>query len=130
MAKGDHGALRFSHGFLFQHLIESERTIGELAERVEISQQAVSKVVAELEALGYVERVVDAQDARVRRVRLGASGRRAVAEALASRAALEKRLAAKLGPRRMAAARRLLAEALEALGGADALRARRVQAPR
>src|SRR5204863_3802125 len=62
--------LRFSHGYLVQHLVEGERTIGELAERLEVTQQAVSKTVAELEGLGYLERLADAADARVRRVRL------------------------------------------------------------
>ena len=39
--------VRESHGYVIQHLIESERTITELAKRMEITQQATSKIVAE-----------------------------------------------------------------------------------
>ena len=81
--------LRFSHGFLIQHLIEGGRTIGELAQRMEMTQQGASKAVAELEALGYVERGTD-EDARVRRVQLSARGR----EALAATRRARERLAA------------------------------------
>ena len=40
--------VRESHGYLIQHLIESDRSITELARRMEVSQQAASKSVAEL----------------------------------------------------------------------------------
>jgi DNA-binding MarR family transcriptional regulator len=128
------GDLRFSHGYLFQHLVAGERTIGELAERLEVTQQAASKSVAELEALGYVERTTDAGDARVRRVRLSERGQSAVAHSRRLRAQLESRLARtfvrKHGARAVSRTRALLAQALGALGGLEAVRARRVVVPR
>jgi DNA-binding MarR family transcriptional regulator len=125
-----HRGLRFSHGFLFQHLVEGERTIGELSAGMEVTQQAVSKVVTELERLGYVERLEDPADARVRKVRLTARGRAAVEGAREGRAALERMLAKRCGQREIDQVRRTLAEVIRALGGEAAIRTRRVQLPR
>ena len=44
--------VRESHGYVIQRLIEEERTITELARRMEVTQQAASKFVAELVVLG------------------------------------------------------------------------------
>jgi len=60
-------SVRESHGYVIQHLIESERTITELARRMEVTQQAASKMVAELIRLGIVE-AVPAQDRRAKRI--------------------------------------------------------------
>ncbi|UBU10159.1 MarR family winged helix-turn-helix transcriptional regulator [Nonomuraea gerenzanensis] len=122
--------LRVSHGYVFQHLVEEGRTIGELAGRMEVTQQAASKVVGELEGLGYVERVPDPRDARVRRVRLSRRGREAVAAARRARAAQEERLAELGGRARVEECRALLAELLGELGGAGAVRRREVRPPR
>jgi DNA-binding MarR family transcriptional regulator len=130
LAARGHGDLRTSHGFVFQHLVAGARTIGELAERLAVSQQAASKAVAELERLGYVERTADAGDARVRRIALSARGRAAIGAGRKARAALERRLEARCGAAAVAAARRTLAAALTELGGAEAVRGRRVIAPR
>src|SRR5262249_13291740 len=73
-----HPELRYSHGFLVQQLVEGPRPVGEIAANLGVTSQAVSKAVRELEALGYVERAVDAADARVRRVALTAHGRDAI----------------------------------------------------
>ena len=48
--------VRYSHGFLIQQLVEGPRPVGEIAENLGVTSQAVSKAVRELEALGYVER--------------------------------------------------------------------------
>lgn len=122
--------LRFSHGFLIQHLVDGGRTIGELAQRMEMTQQGASKAVAELEALGYVERGADEEDARVRRVQLSARGREALAATRRARERLQRRLASRAGDKTLKDARRLLARLLDELGGADAVRRRRVTAPR
>lgn len=122
--------LRFSHGFVFQHLIAEERTVTELAARMEVTQQAASKVVAELEALGYLERVADGADARVRRIRLTKRGRGAVAASRKARAALMRKLEARHGKGAIDASRATLAAVLGDLGGAAAVRTRRVRMPR
>ncbi|WP_434425757.1 MarR family winged helix-turn-helix transcriptional regulator [Nannocystis pusilla] len=130
LAAAGFAELRFSHGFVIQHLIGAERTIGELATRLQVTQQAASKAVVELEALGYVERFADEADARVRRVRLTARGQAAVTRSRKARAALQRRLVARHGEAALAACQAVLADVLDTLGGADAVRSRRVLAPR
>lgn len=124
------GDLRFSHGYVFQHLIDDAPTVGELAVRLAMTQQGASKAVAELERLGYCERVADAADARVRRVRLTRRGRDAVDAARRARREVDRRLAARVGERRLAEHRELLVRLLDDLGGTAAVEARSVRPPR
>jgi DNA-binding MarR family transcriptional regulator len=95
-----------------------------------MTQQGASKAVAELERLGYAERLPDPQDARVRRVTLTPRGHEAVAAARRARAALEDRLRQRFGAPALDAARALLADLLDTLGGAAAVRRREVRPPR
>ena len=57
--RAEHPEVRYSHGFLFQQLVEGPRPVGEIAANLGVTSQAVSKMARELEALGYVERVAD-----------------------------------------------------------------------
>ncbi|MBX5484693.1 MAG: winged helix DNA-binding protein [Myxococcaceae bacterium] len=129
LAKSGHPKLRYSHGFVVQHLVDAERSIGALAERMEVTQQAASKMVAELERLGYVERMPGA-DHRVRTVRLSSKGREAVERTRRIRARLDARIERALGARRHAQVKEALMEVLKLLGGAEAIHRRRVRAPR
>jgi DNA-binding MarR family transcriptional regulator len=124
------GDLRFADGFVFQHLVPGPLPIGALAERMAVTQQAASKAVADLERRGYVQRSASEDDARVRSVRLTERGRAAIEAGRRHRAALERELAGRLGPRRVEGARRVLAEAGAALGADAAVRGRRVRPPR
>lgn len=121
--------LRHAHGYVFQHLLGGPRSISELAGLLEVTQQAASKSVAELEALGYVEKT-ESEDARVRRVALSEHGRAAVEKTRAVRAGLQKRFERQHGAAAVDAARKLLAEVLTSLGGAEAVKGRRVRPPR
>jgi DNA-binding MarR family transcriptional regulator len=121
--------LRFSHGFLVQHLVAGERTVGELAELMGVTQQAVSKTVGELETLGYLDRRARAGDARVRPVALTQKGRRAIETARAARAEVVAELRSELGPRRVDAATALLRDVLRAQGAMPDIRRRRVRLP-
>ncbi|WP_051256818.1 MarR family transcriptional regulator [Cystobacter fuscus] len=121
--------LRQAHGFVFQHLLGGARSISELAALLEVTQQAASKTIAELEKLGYVEET-RSEDARVRRVRLSSRGQAAVDKSRAARAGLEERLRRDHGSRAVEEARKLLASALDSLGGTQAVRARKVRSPR
>jgi DNA-binding MarR family transcriptional regulator len=122
-----HPELRYAHGFLIQQLVEGPRPVGEIAANLGVTSQAVSKTVRELEALGYVRRDSDAADARVRRVALTARGHAAVEASRGIRAALNAQLASALGDARVDAAAAALADAIDALGGLDAVRLRRVR---
>ena len=121
--------LRFADGVVFQHLVAGPRTIGSLAERLGVTQQAASKAVVDLERRGYVRREADPDDGRARRVALTDRGEAAIDAGRRHRAAVEAELAERLGPRRVEAARRTLVDALEAFGGAAAVRGRRVRPP-
>jgi DNA-binding MarR family transcriptional regulator len=113
-----------------QHVVDGPRSIGELAERMGVTQQAASKAVGELERLGYVERAPDPADARVRRVGLSARGVEAVARTREVRAGLEAELVELLGEQRVAALKETAWSVLEWTGGAEAVRARRVPSVR
>ena len=121
--------LRFADGVVFQHLVPGPRTIGALAERLGVTQQGASKAVTDLERRGYVRREADPEDGRARRVALTERGEAAIAAGRRHRAALERELGAKLGTERVEAARETLLEAMEAFGGAAAVRGRRVRPP-
>ena len=121
--------LRFADGVLFQHLVEGPRTIGSLAERLEVTQQAVSKSVADLERRGYVARAPDPDDARARRVALTARGEAAIEAGRRHRAEIEGELAQALGERRVQGARELLNEVVAELGADAPVGGRRVLPP-
>jgi len=121
-----HAQLRYSHGFLFQQLVEGARPVGEIAANLGVTSQAVSKSVRELEALGYVSRSADPDDARVRRVALTDRGRDAVDAAREIREALNSRFASALGDERAAATAAALADAVRESGALDAVLGRRV----
>jgi DNA-binding MarR family transcriptional regulator len=127
--RAEHPELRYAHGFLFQQLVEGPRAVGEVAANLGVTSQAVSKSVRELEALGYVERAVDAEDARVRRIALTARGEAAVAAAREIRASLNAELREALGQRAAHSAARTLLAALESRGDMPAVRGRRVPPP-
>ncbi len=124
-----HAKVRNAHGYVFQHLLARSRTVGELAALLGVTQQAASKVVVELEQLGYVKRLADKADSRVRHVALTRRGVTVVGRARAARAELEARLVEQLGPEVVSEARRTLIALLAATGGVRAVAARRVRAP-
>jgi DNA-binding MarR family transcriptional regulator len=116
----------YSHGFLIQQLVQGPRPIGEIAEDLGLTSQAISKAVRELEALGYVDRSGDAADGRVRRVALTDRDRAVLDAGREIRAALNAELAAALGTERAETAAGTLKAGLEALGAMPAVEARRV----
>lgn len=70
LAKQGHPGLRPLHGFVFQAIGPDGTTAVELGRRLGVSKQAAGKTIEALERQGYVERLVDPQDARRRLVRL------------------------------------------------------------
>jgi len=117
---------RESHGYLIQHLIDAERTITELAKRMEVSQQAASKSVAELVRLGTLE-IVPMKDRRAKRIRLSKRGWEAVQSARQERTRLDRRLMEAIGEKAHKKARASLLSCLEELGGLERILDRRVQ---
>jgi DNA-binding MarR family transcriptional regulator len=124
-AKGFEG-LRDSHGFIVQHLLRAPQSISELAVQLGITQQAVSKSVAELARNGYVQNA-RSDDARVRKLRLSPRGRAAVQAARACRRELDAELRAMSGEAAYAHAKQVLLAALERLDALEPIRQRKVR---
>ncbi len=122
--------LRTRHGYVVQRLLVGPATATALARDLGVTQQAMSKTVAELRALGYVETVADPADARARPVGLSAEGRRTVEVARAARSRLLRQLRARVGADRAGVAADVLGELLDVLDVGRHLATRTVPAPR
>jgi len=119
-----------SHGYVVQRLLEGPHSVSALARQLGVTQQAVSKQVAEMTALGLVEPAAPGTDARERRVQLSKRGHACVARSRQTRKKVSRRLEAALGVKALADLERTLTRALTALGGMDAVQRRRVRPPR
>ena len=73
----------------------------DLADRLNVSRQAVAQAIAGLERHGYVTRVADPVDARARIIELTPRGRQALRVTRSNALALEKRWERLLGPERL-----------------------------
>jgi DNA-binding MarR family transcriptional regulator len=82
----------------------------DLATRTRMTKQALNYLLGQMERLGYLTRVADEADQRVRRIRLTPRGREASAAMREVVLELEAEWAQKLGPRRFAELRELLTE--------------------
>jgi DNA-binding MarR family transcriptional regulator len=114
-----HEGVRISHGYVIQHLIEGAPTVSELGELLGVTQQAASKQLLELERLGYVTRVPDSADSRIRRAQLTDRGRRLVRDSRR----LRRRLDAKVGTDE---AKQALIRLLDETGGTENVLRRRL----
>jgi DNA-binding MarR family transcriptional regulator len=126
LARAGIRGVRESHGYLVQHLFESPRSITELAERMDVTQQASSKMVAELVRLKVLE-IGAGKDRRAKQVRLSAYGRRLVRHNRRTRKQIHARLVRELGKNKYEAARALVLQCLIRLGGIKAIRDRKIR---
>jgi DNA-binding MarR family transcriptional regulator len=97
-----------SFGYVFRVLLREERSVKELADLLDITPPGAVKLVDEMEAKGYVRRVADSGDRRVRRLQLTDRGRAAVVAARAFHGRFEAQLAAATSERTARDARRAL----------------------
>ena len=110
LAARGHPEVRYAHGNVFQYLDDAGTRVGVLAERAQMTKQAMAELVAHLEAHGYVERVPDPGDRRAKLVRTTARGREVFAIVREFVAEVDARLAARLGQAKVDRLRALLAE--------------------
>jgi DNA-binding MarR family transcriptional regulator len=110
-------------------LIDGDRTITELAQRMEVSQQAASKSIAELVKHGILESLPH-DDGRARKIRLSKRGWEAVRCARRMRKSVDARLQRIVGRKRYDDARAVLIACLKSVGGLDRVRSRKVRAPK
>lgn len=122
--------LRHGHGYFVQRLLLGPATATEMAAELGITQQAVSRTVKELLALGHVEPTVDIADSRRRPVRLTAQGLAAVEGARSVRQQLGNRIRDGLGDRRHDRLVADLEEVLDVLGLRDQVSRRAVRPPK
>ncbi|HEV7652360.1 MAG TPA: MarR family transcriptional regulator [Actinophytocola sp.] len=102
LAGRGHEQVRPAHGAVFQHLDDTGTTVSRLAERAQMTKQAMAELVAHLEKHGYVERRADPDDRRAKLVVPTERGRAVLAIAQSLVPDVEGQLADLLGPRRVA----------------------------
>ena len=66
--------IRPAHNAVFANLGLGAVRVTELAERAQVTQQAMGKMLKELERLGYITRAVDSGDKRAREIKLTERG--------------------------------------------------------
>jgi len=119
MAKEGFDDLGTSFGFVFRALDGTALNLRGLAERLSISPQGALKIVDEMVAKKYVRRLADPDDKRATLLSLAPRGEKAIATAKRFHRCFEAELAERLGARRVADTRVVLA-ALAETATADA----------
>ena len=98
LAERGHPDIRPAHGAVFQYLDETGSTVSTLADRAQMTKQAMAELVQRLEALDYVTRVADPADGRAKLVTPTTRGTDVIAIAQAFAVELEEHLEQVLGP--------------------------------
>lgn len=80
LAARGHPDIRPSHSAIFANLGTGAVRVTELAERARVTQQAMGKMLKELERMGYVVRDIDGGDKRAKEIRLTRRGADLVAD--------------------------------------------------
>jgi DNA-binding MarR family transcriptional regulator len=111
LAERGHGAVRPAHAAVFQYLDDTGTTVSLLAERAQMTKQAMAELVQHLEAHGYVARVPDPTDRRAKLVVPTERGLDVIAVAQAAAPGVEAQLKDLIGAERG----RALHEDLEAI---------------
>ncbi len=105
LAERGHGAVRPAHGAVFQYIDDTGTTVSLLAERAQMTKQAMAELVRHLEAHGYVTRIPDPSDGRAKLVLPTARGHEVFAIAQELVPEIERQLDDALGTSRMTALR-------------------------
>jgi DNA-binding MarR family transcriptional regulator len=130
LAAAGFGDLRPSHAYVFQHLVHGPLAIKALAARLGMTAQGASKLVLELEQLGYVRRSASAEDRRTHLVELTERGRALIDAGRTARAAFTADVEQLLGPTGLRRLLAMLQRVAEHTGGLDMLASRRLRPPR
>ena len=116
--------LRPTHGCVFSTISRGGDRLTVLAERADMTKQAVGEVVSELEGIGYVERVPDPSDGRAKIIQLTERGEGAWEHGFEVIAELGRRWEERYGEDRVRDMVALLSEiAADALPAQDPLEA-------
>ena len=77
-----HPLIRPSHSSVFSNIGLGAVRVTELAERAQVTQQAMGKILKELERIGYVVRDIDGNDRRAKKIRLTERGMQLVRDSM------------------------------------------------
>ena len=102
--------IRPAHGCVFGNMRPHGVRLTDIAERARITKQSVGEIVTNLEELGYVERVADAEDKRAKLVRLTPQGQEVQEAAFRTFDQIETEWAERIGKRKVEAMRSALEE--------------------
>jgi DNA-binding MarR family transcriptional regulator len=106
LEENGHDAIRPAHGAVFQFLDDTGTTVSVLAQRAQMTKQAMAQLVQHLESEGYVERVPDPADRRAKLVTPTDRGLEVMRAAQDLVPEIERRIAAIIGADRSAELRR------------------------
>ena len=101
LAERGHPEVRAAHSAVFQYLDDTGTTVSALAERAQMTKQAMAELVHHLEAHDYVSRVPDPADRRAKLVLATERGREVLAIARALVPEIEDRVGAIVGAERV-----------------------------
>jgi DNA-binding MarR family transcriptional regulator len=105
LAERGHGAIRPAHAAVFQYVDDGGTQVARLAERAQVTKQAMAELVAHLEHHGYVEREPDPADRRAKLVIPTRKGREVFDLMSELVPEIEQDIDDLLGPRRASALR-------------------------
>ena len=105
LAERGHGVIRTAHGAVFQYLDDTGTTVSLLAERAQMTKQAMAELVQHLETHSYLIRVPDPNDRRAKLVLPTERGREVLTLAQELVPELEGRVTKLLGADRTRALR-------------------------
>lgn len=89
--------IRPSHSAVLANLGLGAVRVTELAQRAQVTQQAMGKMLKELERMGYVVRDIDSGDKRARQIRLTECGMQLVRDSVEIQAEVRSHYAGKIG---------------------------------
>ncbi|MBJ7358773.1 MarR family transcriptional regulator [Nocardioides sp.] len=105
LAERGHEVVRPAHGAVFQYVDDTGTPVARLAERAQMTKQAMAELVAHLERHGYVTRTPDPADRRAKLVIPTSKGREVFEIARELVPEIEQEIDRLLGARRAAALR-------------------------
>ena len=103
LAESGHGDVRPAHSAVLQYLDDTGTRVSDLADRAQMTKQAMAELVSHLEAHDYVARVPDPSDRRAKLVLPTPRGQEVFAIAQGLVPQIEERVNDVIGARRLAA---------------------------
>ncbi|MBS2546698.1 MarR family transcriptional regulator [Catenulispora sp. NL8] len=113
LAERGHGWLRPSHAYVLHALEEQPRSIKELSEFNQVSKQAMSQIVDQLQERALVSRSIDPTDRRARAIQITEQGQQTLVQAASAWAAVEEEVRTTVGERDLATTMRTMRRYLE-----------------